>query len=90
MRTKKNAKNIVEIFYENRTVFALSIINRTKVGMDGLIIELACQFCVHPDDNFVIQDQRIYIITGMSNKAWETDLKEKVSACFIENIKHHE
>ena len=85
---KQDAENICNIFFtsEKRVV---SLIKRTKVGMDGLMIELATKMATHPHDGFALHREKIFFITGMSNIAWETDMKEKVPACFKENVFHH-
>lgn len=84
-----DALNIVNIFNNNNNIIVVSITKRTKVGMDGLMIEIANQFCTHPDDNFVINYNNVRFITGMSNKSWEEDFKKKVPQCFEKKIYHH-
>jgi hypothetical protein len=85
-----DATKIVDIFYNNRDIIVISITKRTKVGMDGLMIQLAYILSTHPDDNFIINYKNVKFITGMSNKSWEDDFKEKVPSCFNkDNIYHH-
>lgn len=86
---KEDALNIVNIFDADRNIVVVSITKRTKVGMDGLMIEIAKLFCTHSDDNFVIDPNNVRFITGMSNKSWQEDFKEKVPSCFENNIFHH-
>ena len=63
---KEDAMNIVaEFYHNNRRV--VSITKKTKVGADGLIVELAKQMTTHPDDDFVINPANVRILTGMSN-----------------------
>jgi hypothetical protein len=58
--------------------------------MDGLMIQLAYILSTHPDDDFIINYKNVKFITGMSNKSWEDDFKEKVPSCFNkDNIYHH-
>ena len=85
---KEDALAIIDKFY-NSDIRALSIIKRTKVGMDGLMIELAYKFSTHIDDDFMINRNNIFFITGMSNRAWEEDMKDKIPNCFRENVFHH-
>lgn len=85
---KDDGENIINIFYTT-PVRAISVIKRTKVGMDGLMIQLAYNMSTHSDDNFMIHRNNIYIITAMSNISWENELKERVPNCFQENIYHH-
>ena len=78
---KIDANNIINTFYTTK-VKAISIIKRTKVGMDGLMIQLAYNISTHIDDNFMIHRKNIFIITAMSNLAWEDDMKDKITNCF--------
>lgn len=85
---KEDASKICSIFYESQ-VRVISIVKRTKVGMDGLMIELAKNMTTHSDNNFVLNKDNIYFITAMSNKTWENDMKDKMPSCFEDNVYHH-
>ena len=67
----------------------VNIIKRTKVGADGLMIEIAKELTTYPKDEYCIPPEHIFFITGMSNKKWEIDFKRKVPFCFQSNIFHH-
>jgi len=84
----EDACNIVNKFYDydKRVV---SIQKKTKVGADGLMIELATSLTTHPDDNFVLNPANVRIITGMSNAGWEKDMIDKAPNCFKDKIFHH-
>ena len=85
---KEDAAGIVNEYYlNNRRV--ISITKKTKVGADGLMIEVAKQMTTHPDDNFIINPSNVYILTGMSNVSWEKDMKDKAPVCFKNKIFHH-
>lgn len=86
---KEDAFIITDKFYKNPNLRALSIVKRTKVGMDGLMIEIAKNMSTHPDDDFLMDYRNILMITGMSNIAWEKDMKEKIPECFVNNVYHH-
>jgi hypothetical protein len=83
-----DAKNIVEMF-RDPNIRVVSVIKRTKVGADGLMIEFAYLMCTDPDDHFVIHPKKIFFMTGMSNKNWQDQMKSKMPQCFKENIFHH-
>lgn len=85
---KQDANRVIVEFYKNdRRV--VSITKKTKVGMDGLMIEIAYQMTTHPDDNFVVDPKNVRFLTGMSNTAWQTDMKEKIPSVFTKNVFHH-
>ena len=85
---KEDAFAIVDKFYKNgRRV--ISIQKKTKVGADGLMIEIAKLLTTHSDDNFVVNPNNVRIITGMSNAGWEKDMKDKAPTCFKDKIFHH-
>ena len=85
---KIDANEIVnKLYYNNKRV--ISIQKKTKVGADGLMIEIAKLLTTHPDDNFVISSDNIRILTGMSNADWEKNMKLKAPNCFKDKIFHH-
>jgi hypothetical protein len=85
-----DATNIVDKFYRNPNLRVISISKKTKVGMDGLMIEIAKLLTTHIDDNFILNRHNIRILTGMSNKKWERDLKARSPECFRDKIFHHD
>ena len=83
-----DANNVVDGFYRrNRRVF--SIQKKTKVGADGLMIEIAKLLTTHIDDDFIVNVTNVRIITGMSNAGWERDMIDKAPNCFKDKIFHH-
>ena len=84
----EDAINIVDKFYKNKRR-VISIQKKTKVGADGLMIEIAKLLTTHIDDNFVINPANVRIITGMSNVTWEKDMIDKAPNCFKDKIFHH-
>lgn len=85
---KEDATTICNKFYET-PIRVISIVKRTKVGMDGLMIEIAKNMTTHPDNNFVLHRNNIFFITAMSNISWEDDMKDKIPSCFKDNVYHH-
>ena len=85
---KADAAGIVNEYYFNQRR-VVSITKKTKVGADGLMIEVAKLMTTHPDDNFVTNPTNVRILTGMSNALWEKDMKEKAPGCFKGKIFHH-
>lgn len=84
----EDANNIVDKFYkDSRRV--ISIQKKTKVGADGLMIEVAKLLTTHIDDNTVVNLDNVRILTGMSNAGWEKDMKDKAPNCFKDKIFHH-
>jgi hypothetical protein len=72
----EDAYNIVDKFYKhNRRV--ISIQKKTKVGADGLMIEIAKLLTTHSDDAFIVNPANVRILTGMSNAGWEKDMIDK-------------
>jgi hypothetical protein len=85
---KIDSANIVQRFHKS-SVRAQSVVKRTKLGMDGLMIQMMYDFGTHNDLDFAIEPSNAIILTAMSNKAWETDLKKKMPSCFANNVFHH-
>jgi hypothetical protein len=84
----EDANAIVDKFYKNNRR-VISIQKKTKVGADGLMIEIAKLLTTHIDDNFVVNPANVRIITGMSNSGWEKDMVDKAPNCFKDKIFHH-
>lgn len=85
---KEDAAQICNYFY-TKQLRAISVVKRTKVGMNGLGIEISKNMSTHPDNNFVIHRNDIFFITAMSNKSWEDDMIEQMPVCFSKNVHHH-
>jgi hypothetical protein len=93
---KIDALQIIHMFFGNteeeeapRRLRVISIIKRTKVGMDGLMIEILKGVCTHSDNDIVISPNKVLVLTGMSNKAWESNLIENMPSCFKTQVYHH-
>ena len=92
---KQDANTILNIFYNNMypenssSLRVISIIKRTKVGCNGLMIEIAKNISTHSDDNFIIMCENVFFITGMSNKSWEEEFIKDLPSCFSDNVYHH-
>lgn len=84
----EDAMIIVDKFYKNKRK-VISIQKKTKVGADGLMIEIAKLLTTHMDDSFVVNPTNVRIITGMSNAGWEKDMIHKAPNCFKDKIFHH-
>jgi hypothetical protein len=84
----EDANAIVEKFYKNKRR-VISIQKKTKVGADGLMIEIAKLLTTHIDDAFVVDPANVRILTGMSNAGWEKDMIDKAPSCFKGKIFHH-
>lgn len=84
----QDANEIVERFYRDN-YRVISIQKKTKVGADGLMIEIAKILTTHIDDQFIVNIDNVRIITGMSNAGWEKDMIDKAPSCFKDKIFHH-
>ena len=76
---KQDAAAIVEAF---RNVPVVSVTKRTKIGMDGLMIEVLYRMALSG-----YTEPRI--LTGMNNRQWMHDMKAKTPSCFRDHIYHH-
>ncbi len=82
-----DAHNIIDLLYSGKRI--VSVIKKTKVGADGLMLSIGRLKCTHPDDKFMSETEGIKILTGMSNKDWENDMINNSPSCFKTNITHH-
>lgn len=84
---KADAAAIVRLFEAGRRVVSIS--KKTKVGMDGLMIQIAYLMATHPDDAFWVDPDNVRILTGMNNVAWESEMQAKAPKSFRTHIFHH-
>jgi len=84
----QDAANIVDKFFFDKK-YVVSVQKKTKVGADGLMIEIAKLMTTHLNNEFVINAENLRIITGMSNKSWESEMILKSPSCFKDKIFHH-
>ena len=82
-----DAHNIINIMYEGNHRL-MSVKKLTKIGNNGLMVEISKLFCTHPDDNFVVDPKNVFFLTGLNSVSWVKDLKDKVPDCFTNNIYH--
>lgn len=83
-----DASVITDKFYTT-DVRVVSIVKRTKVGMNGLMIELAKIMTTHEDNSFALHRSNILFATAMSSVAWEEEMKDNIPNCFADNVYHH-
>jgi hypothetical protein len=81
----EDANNIVDNLYRNKRR-VVSIQKETKVGADGLMIEIATRLTTHPDDNFAVNPENIRIFTDMMG---DDDMINKAPICFKDKIFHY-
>jgi hypothetical protein len=86
---KFDAQMITNIFWKDSNKRIVSVKKKTKVGADGLMIEIVNTMCTHSDNDFVVDWNNVRIITGMSNKTWQSELCRKVPQCINDKISHH-
>jgi hypothetical protein len=84
----EDAANIVDKFYNHKRR-VISIQKKTKVGADGLMIEIVKLLTTHIDETFIVNSANVRILTGMSNAGWEKDMIDKAPTCFKDKIFHH-
>lgn len=84
----EDAYSVVNTFYNSKSR-VISIQKKTKIGADGLMIEIAKLMTTHNDDAFIVNPSNVRIITGMSNASWEKDMISKAPSCFKNKIFHH-
>lgn len=85
---KDDAEKIIDGFYK-RNKRIITVLKKTKVGANGLMVEIAKRMTTHPDDRFVVNPANVRILTGMSNSLWEEEMKADSPTCFKDKIFHH-
>lgn len=93
---RDDATQIIELFKDNEggagmgnPCRVVSVKKHVKLGADGVILDVVRQMCTDPDNEFVISPDNVRIITGMSNRAWQDELREKAPHFLVDKIYHH-
>ncbi len=84
-----DAHNIVNEFYENRKIRIITLIKLPKLGANGIIMEISKIFATHSDDNFILDKNNIFLITGMNCVRWEEEYKNFTLEEFKINVFHN-
>lgn len=84
-----DAHNIVNEFYENPKTRIITLVKLPKLGANGIIMEISKLFASHSDDNFVLDYNNIYLITGMNCVRWEFEYKDFTLKYFKKNVFHN-
>ena len=85
---REDALHVVSTFYESNCR-VVSIQKKTKVGADGLMLEIIRLMSTHPDPEFMVDIDNTMVMTGMSNVSWEKDMIYKSPTCIKDRIYHH-
>ncbi len=82
------AEKIVNEFFQNNKK-AVTLIALPQVGKTGTFIYTAYLAATDKDDKKVIDQNNIFIITGMSDKEWQKQTEKDMPNCFKNNIYHN-
>lgn len=83
---ESDANRIMALFRQGKQV--ISVQKRTKIGADGLMTYLCCQM-TSCEDGLIIDVDNVFILTGMSNKLWESSMIDKSPSFLKKQIFHH-
>lgn len=85
---REDALHVASAFVESNCR-VVSEQKKTKVGADGLMLEIIRLMSTHPDPEFMVDIDHTMIMTGMSNASWEKDMRDKAPTCIKDRIYHH-
>jgi hypothetical protein len=84
----QTAKNIITELLDNKKK-AVSLVALPQVGKTGTFLYTAVLAGTHPNDLLIVKPENIYIITGMSDKEWQTQTENDMISIFKHNVYHH-
>ena len=73
------AKEVAERIINNKQMFFQTVVARTQCGKTGCMIAVIDQCCFIMKTENKIQQDNIYIITGLSSNDWKTQTTERLS-----------
>ena len=80
------AYEIVEAF--NSSISLVVFIASPQWGKTGVTAYLMYLMTTHADDNIMIHPENVFVITGMSDKDWEVQMKSRMLPTFKERVYH--
>ena len=83
---KEKAVQIYEMFMSG--VSLVTLVTSPQWGKTGVALELMKLMTTHPDDAIMTHPDNVFIITGMSDKDWRAQTKERVLPCFQNRVFH--
>lgn len=83
---KEKALEIFNSFMQG--VSLVTLVASPQLGKTGCANMLMYMMTTHNDDNLAIHYQNVFIITGMSDKDWRQQTKERMLECFKERVYH--
>jgi superfamily II DNA or RNA helicase len=98
---KKQIKKGSPLVYENQKFASMEVVNHylegklaitliaePGAGKTGTFLEIAYCMCTHPNDDLIIPDENVYIITGMCDVDWAEQTKDNMLQSFEKNVYH--
>ena len=67
---------------------AQTLVAQPGAGKTGTFLYVAYLMCIHPDENAIIPDNNVYILTGMCDIDWEKQTKNNMLPKFEKNVYH--
>jgi len=80
------AHEIASAFYED--ISLVVFIASPQWGKTGVTTYLMYLMTTHNDDNIMIHPDNVFVITGMSDKDWELQMKSRMLPSFKERVYH--
>jgi hypothetical protein len=69
-------------------VSLVNLIAPPQWGKTGIVASTAYLMTTHSDDTLMTMPENVYIVTGMSDKEWERQTKERMIPAFRNNVYH--
>ena len=75
-----------ELLDKGKTV--VTLIAEPQVGKTGTFLETAYLACTHPNDEYIVDPNNVFIITGMSDTDWQKQTKNDMLEPFMNRVYH--
>ena len=80
------AQQVIEHYVNGK--YLVLLVAQPGAGKTGVVLEVTKQMATHPDDNYCIDAENVYMISGMSDNDWQSQFKDKMLPSFQTNVYH--
>jgi len=81
------AVSVIDEFF-NKNKVLVTLIAPPQVGKTGTFLQVAFLACTHPDDSSIMDPRDVFIITGMSDRDWQTQTENDMLEAFKRRVYH--
>ena len=80
------AQQVIKHYIDGK--YLVLLVAQPGAGKTGVVLEVTKQMATHPDDNYCIDAENVYMVSGMSDNDWQHQFRDKMLPSFQNNVYH--